>query len=1412
MSIKSFTKICRWFVITSLLISSLSARAQLLDLLDEPLFISTGGVVSNVLFVVGGTEFDAEISTIGRHAFQPYFLLDQTTYADEVAEIDALSQELTSILNDLNDAATNDKPAIRDQAEAKKAEIDAILDALPISVYDDPNYELAVNNTNCDPLPSTGSPGITPNACFNASLLTREDLACHNVPTDIIGANTGYSPVLNYDDDPLLCEYHRPAGGVFKSSYSSVGNYNPIPEAFTGSNNTFTEVTAFYLFDIADNQIVSSSPNSLTQNVVEFRRAPHYYCACLNLLAYNPNVNYEPWVDENGTYSNANFFAAKSNPVPGTAGFNIEIDLSQNDMDLYTVPIDPAFPAQTSIPQDTAPQARDISLVVGPNDVKAVRVDAAERQNYANWFQYHRRRSFAVKGLISRLMVDNEGLRYGLSLHDTIAEEIQADLSPSNILNRDFNFNGASPPTIYEVLWQAGYYYSGNFDGLDSPIEQGLACQQNYSIMLYPTMLSLEIASALDFGDRDSFKITKTTQFEAIPDDQGVTGIPTNGDEFVEAQVVNDNFTLSDKQTTDYNFDNVGNRLADVATYWYKRDLRPDFEDNVIGNPFDSAKHQHMVTMGVAFGNHAILPDEDEDRFPETLQAEIDAGENPFWADKVTNYANPTLLGPTRLYEFTEADDLWQATFDSKGVFTTANSPDELSENVSKVLENIIDRAGSAAAVAVSSSTLRSDSLIYQARFDSGVSSGQAGTAADNIDAWTGQLRAYRISPTGSIGDFVWDAGCTLTGQTLTALDEKGNCTGEVTASNNLRKIFTSIPGNSGGITPIPFRWNDLSAAQKSVLREDLETDVSESEIVTGEAGFDESVVQGQRRVDYIRGSKEFEGAGNFRVRSSVLGDIIHSNPLFVEPPRRLYPDNFPGEADAGPAYSSFKSSNSSRASMVYVGSNDGMLHAFQGSAESNGAEVFAYIPTPVFKNLHHLSYPFYSHKSFVDGPLVEGDVVIGGSWKTYLVGALRHGGQGVYALDITNPVDVASEDTPGNIVKWEFTDRDDADLGYTYGSPQIVRMANGKWAALVSNGYNSTESDGNAGTGVAALYVLYVDGPSSASSPWAGSEYVKISTGEGNSSVPNGLSSPFPVDTNGDYKLDLVYAGDLNGNIWRFDVSSNSSGSWTANKIFSSSRQTPITSRPSVGPPPSGFPGKPGGTPAGNGVMVYFGTGKYLEAADIATGDEASPTQSIYGIWDKLVNNSVIATKDNRASTLHQQTITNQTNSAPLARATSNSVVDYSTKNGWYIDLIPPGIDADNEGERMVNDIVLRNERVFFTTIIPSSEPCDLGGSGWVMVLDSINGSRPPFIAFDLNGDGAFDNSDKIASGDGGGQAPASGFKVEGGIPSSNTFVQSGDKKTDIRLTNDTTGGAPSSGAIQQDSGEGRYTWRRLK
>jgi|APMI01.1.fsa_nt_gi type IV pilus assembly protein PilY1 len=457
--------------------------------------------------------------------------------------------------------------------------------------------------------------------------------------------------------------------------------------------------------------------------------------------------------------------------------------------------------------------------------------------------------------------------------------------------------------------------------------------------------------------------------------------------------------------------------------------------------------------------------------------------------------------------------------------------------------------------------------------------------------------------------------------------------------------------------------------------------------------------------------------------------------------------------ANPAPAY--VKASNT-----VFAAANDGMLHAFNANT---GVELFAYIPGNVsFANLNALSSPTYSHKFINDGEIVVSDLASTG--KNILVGSLGRGGKALYALDVTTP---SSFDATK--VLWEFTS---ADLGNTLGKPIIAKMNTGEWAVIVGNGYNSNNEN-------AFLFVINLN---------TGALIQKIATGVGLSSSPNGLSSPVGFDQNGDGKADFVYAGDLLGNFWRFTVTGSAS-SWSAASLFvatdASGNIQPITGGLSVAIDPKT-----------NKRWVFGGSGRYLSNSDVAS----SAIQSWYGLIDDgtaITSRTSLATR-----TINSESTQGSYQTRTFSTAVANDMVG---KRGWYADLAVSGVKT---GERMVSRSQYSTGVLYASSIIPSTDVCASGGSGYINAVSAFTGGSLVTPFFDINNDGLFNDSDKKSEG---GKLVSTGSVRTGGMVGEITIKKLDDTKVTI-LACDTTGACKEQPNVNLGSLKGRVSWREIR
>jgi type IV pilus assembly protein PilY1 len=610
---------------------------------------------------------------------------------------------------------------------------------------------------------------------------------------------------------------------------------------------------------------------------------------------------------------------------------------------------------------------------------------------------------------------------------------------------------------------------------------------------------------------------------------------------------------------------------------------------------------------------------------------------------------------------------------------------------------------------------------------------------------WWGQLTSQNltyssanngtvsISPTAN-----WDASCVLTG---------GNCSATAVNSMNAETSANRNILTWNGSAGIPFQWDSLTTVQTSAL-----ADVN--------------------RLNYLRGDRSNEidsnGNGAYRQRTSVLGDIIDSSPTWVGPPAapyadawqdRLYSTTPPENSISAQSYSAFVTAKKTRLNVVYVGADDGLLHGFRaGSYDSSsnfvsslndGKEVLAYMPAPVVQKIHSAtatddySSAQYAHAYSVNGTPYAGDLFYGGAWHSWLVGGLGSGGKGIYALDITNPSNF-SEAIASTLVMGEWTPASTCDsnntcgnnMGQTYGTPQIRRFHNGMWGFVFGNGLNSS-------TGKAGIYIVTINPTTAAQTMY----YLD----SGSTAANNGITDTTPADLDGDHVTDYVYAGDILGHVWRFDLTSASPASWgvsqfgfgAATPLFTTPGGQPIATKVTV----AIVPAKVGASR----VVVGFGTGRVTAPQTVSSAATyTTASQSLYGIWDwdmttwntaapSSQKGSLTAPQKSAAASvstadLQNQTITgtftNTTNGVSGYRTVSNSkvcwqnstdcVTDTNNKYGWKLSL-------PSSGEQVIYSPILSQGAFIVNTTIPASNSplsCSVAeNSGWTYAVDPATG-----------------------------------------------------------------------------------------
>ncbi|KAB2930004.1 MAG: hypothetical protein F9K25_09850 [Candidatus Contendobacter sp.] len=1002
--------------------------------------------------------------------------------------------------------------------------------------------------------------------------------------------------------------------------------------------------------------------------------------------------------------------------------------------------------------------------------------DKDERQNFANWYSFYRTRnlmtvsaaSLAMNTLPGTIRTAWQALNSCRGTFDTwtVANCRGWDSTVPVVSNAINPFSSTQKTNFYtwllrlpadgstplpSAMERAGEYCTKS--AVNNPTEKNTRCRKNYHLMMTDGMWNIAPTKTF-YGNYDSTDQT-------LPDGKSYSS------------------------QTPYK-DGNSNSLADIAFYYWAKDLSTagnlvspsmlDLTGTELQRYFnaknDSANWQHLVNYTVGLGTTPFLTSI--------------AGGQLTWGSNTHDGSYPAIVAGTKNWPTANKDgpagnaaDLWHAAINSRGKFYNVDDPKDMNAAFQDIINTISSAADAGGGSRISTNVARTT--------DTGAT---AFVARFNAD-WSGTLQAIPLDPTNGIlkeDDTWWEAGVLIppgnlqppadsrkiftrngvvsqafascTGALQTALNQstkKDPVTGaDVTTPDTLcpqrlawlrgyiaitgiARTFNNVTGkweatytapNHGfsagnavtvsGVTPTAYQGQSLTilstpAPTTNTFTVALTVGTDPGAYVADEDDDDPS---NDDRVRY----------GAFRDRAlSVLGDIVHSGTTYV------HKDNFGYGGDlievgGKDSYKSYVDGKASNPPVVYVGANDGMLHAFNAEtdvANGGGKELFAYVPAGVYHNLHRLTDPDYgkSHKFFVDGTPTVGDAYLGG-WKTYLVGGLRAGGKSIYALDISDPTNFGVAN-----VKWEFTDA--TDLGLTFGQPQIAAVSDDQWAAIFGNGYNSD-------SGKAVLYIVDLSSGAEIKIP------VPTNSTSCSSALPaNGLSTPFAFDKDGNGVVDVIYAGDLLGHLWRFD---KSSGSWDVGN-----NRKPLFIACSDSGQAQSIIAQPKAALINNKITVYVGTGRYLLADPT---DPANPlkndlintvVQSFYSIVDESDDPAKKGTVPR--DKLLPQTIT-QTD-APIgpysaSRTVSNNSVDDDDYNGrdkgCYLDFnTTPG----DPSERITSGVLIKTfttglePRVIFVTSTPTKDPCEKSGDSWLMELNTSCGrlENTPFGTVDDQG-----------------------------------------------------------------------------
>lgn len=1014
-----------------------------------------------------------------------------------------------------------------------------------------------------------------------------------------------------------------------------------------------------------------------------------YYDHRVNRIYFNPAVTYDPPLRPDLTqFPNASINNAWVDGFLPTIGTrNLLNSFATSTATKSSLTNNPSFTWRTSHSPTTGSNNGRAFYCEGYTVRYVADMSPADQTNFANWFSYYRTRSLAARSAMATAFARLDP---------------KARVAWQNLITNNFG-TGTITRALEVPAWRTNFFenwlYRAPYSGV-TPTRASLIRAGNYlenNRANSETNPYFDVGYGRELSCRQSFHVMITDGYTNESSLSNPNGI---GNEDAAGSAIEGGRTLSGDKAQLYWRQNAtsGNLsprtpdMADIAMYYWKRDLRPGlanevppyFGDNSINqvsagnneeeiwfNPAnDPGTWQRMVNFFVTFGVGGTLG---FDTTPACVNNPAINSNTICKSARLMRLRRGLDTWPgVNNNAATSIDDTWHAAVNSRGDFLSAEDPQELVNSLSSLFDNI-NRRQAVTGSAGSTAFLRSDTVLFQASYNSG--------------DWTGNIEGFEIDPvTGQ-----QTANPAWTSSAAAQLDARSPAS---------RRILTNTAG-SGAATAVDFAWGNLTSAQQLAL--------NTNPVYGNNDGL------GERRLQWIRGVRSFEqsNGGALRNRLSILGPFIGSSLINVAAPRFGYRGRS-DFAEGGTQYARFRQDNRDRPPTLYIGSNDGMLHAFDADT---GAERWAYIPNRVFPNLARLTVPEYQFVPFVNNTPIDHDVFIGGRWRTVLVGTLGLGGQGVYAIDITDP------ESPS--VLWEFTDQADVRLGYTYGRPNVVRLSDGTWVALVPSGYNSESTvdfatrglpnerpDTFANTGgnsTGAVFAINI----------ANGAYRRIDV-----PLARGLATVQAADYELDYEVDFVVAGDLNGDLWRIDLEGrgwSELASAPVEVLFRGNRVTGVPQRP-ITTAPTIY-----ADPATGKMVVVVGTGKYIENGDREIN---IPRQAIYGIRE--CGRGCDRYPITEASLVQQTLSVGPTGFLNMAQT---NVVP-PDRNGWFVQVGDPGLlGGALRGERIIEmsiPVSFPSGIVAIGSFIPSNDPCAPLGTGAVYVLSAFTGGFP--LPGDLN------------------------------------------------------------------------------
>ncbi len=1024
------------------------------------------------------------------------------------------------------------------------------------------------------------------------------------------------------------------------SGQAAVTDISPIPLA-TGTENVVKPNVMFILDDSG------SMAWDYLPDVANFSTGKYGKKASqCNGMYYNPAITYQPPVNADGTsFPNANFGAALPDGFKAAAGQSA-VNLRNSVYYTYSgtqPPLSYTYSANGNVITGTTFYTECNSSEGTKPSIftkHTVTSTSPESTNFANWYTYYRTRVLAMKtsaGLAFKTINDNYRVGY------TTPSYPGTDSNNNSFLKID-DFTFLSTGAGQKNTWYDKLYKAGASGG--TPLRAALSKVGR----MYAGKLLTGKNDPVQYSCQQNFAILATDGYWNGDDGYQMDGTTAVGNQ-------DGGNTLRPMLDANGSKDS----LADVAMYYYKTDLRASGakgaitgvdvgKDNVRG---DDNKQQHMTTFTLGLGLQGTL---NSDNYLSGGSADYNA-----IVAGTKNWPVPSADDPTTI------DDLWHAAVNGHGTYFSAKDPTTLVAGLTKALAGIdVKDAAGAGGTASNLSPVVGDNLLFTGSYRTGV--------------WDGDLQALTIDPN------TLAVSTTPLWKAQTALDKK------VSAKEDTREIYVFDSTAVGNLKS--FTWDALNDTEETYFKDACAKNLLSQ--CTDLTDAQKNIVNaGETLVGFLRGRNGNEDQSGiddadrlYRDREHVLGDIVGSQPAYVkQPPFNYIDDN----------YSLFKAKKATRDGMVYVGANDGMLHAFDSAT---GIEKWAYIPPMVLPNLYKLADKHYAtkHQFFVDGSPVIGDICpkapatcAENEWKTILVGGLNAGGKGYYALDITNPI------APKAL--WNFIiakDGEKDNMGLSFGNPIITKRRNGMWVVALTSGYNNIDGDGKG-----HLYLLKAS---------TGDVQLELKTTAGDIDTPSGLAKIAGwVDSVSDNTSERYYGGDLLGNVWRFD---------TEDVVLPAGREAlllaelgnvspvgvqPITTKPLLSEIVTGN---------ASYAIVTVGTGRYLGESDRTNVDQ----QSIYALKDDLSSRGL--GKVRASSDIVEQVLIN--NADGKSRTTSGNAVNWNTKSGWYMDLNPGNTSP---GERINVDMRQLDNNLFFAGNVPDNNACSAGGSSWLYTVDYRSG-----------------------------------------------------------------------------------------